>query len=408
MRIKSLEHSKEMARSISAHTVPKSLTTLLRKYYNFSEIIDLLNYEDDLYGLKHKLLSLKKDPFEPNDRIIFFNREPSLYLRQRENLLCFNLQKILSDLDISNGFCIVLTQHESQDYFNEIYKDTSTDEFPISVFDYWHFSDLMPYPTDQIDLNFDHIEKNYITLNRIHKKHRSLVVGYLEHYNILDKGMVSYNAIRTAFTKPVYKQVSDTEVFIDPGRAYQYIVSEPLTTANEDWVIRDKHTQQILESINSRGVRWAYKNFEEITNVENYAHAVSSCSDLLQRAFLWIATESDANYPVSLLSEKSARPFYAKRPFVIVSGPGSLKRIQSFGFKTFGDYWDESYDSETDICTRIKKVMSIVNDIAQLNHLEIISLADSMKDVLEYNYQHLLNFDQYQLNSIEQQIRCNL
>lgn len=391
-----------------AHPVPDSLLELLHRYYNFSEVIDLYQYEDNFYGLKHKLLSLKKDRFEFNDRIIFLNREPSVFLRQRDNLLWFNLQKILSDLDISNSFCILISQHESQDYFNEIYKDTSTDEFPITVFDYWHFSDWMPYPTDQIGLNFDLIEKKYITLNRIRKKHRALVIGYLEDYNILDQGMVSYNAIRAADTGPLYKQPTDTTAFVDNTRAYQYVITEPFTTLNEDWFIRDNNTRRILESITSRGTDWVYRNFTESNNIENYGYTSSSCSELLQQAFLWVATESEVNYPVSFLSAIGARSFYAKRPFVIISGIGTVKRIQSFGFKTFNDYWDESYDQETDHSTRIKKVMKIVNDIAQMSKSDIISLATSMADVLEYNYQHLLNFDQHQLTCVEKQIRRNL
>ena len=394
---------------ISNHPVPATLTKLLRQYYNFSEIIDLQPYESDWYKLKYKLLSLKKESFGPNDRIIFFNREPSLYLRQRDNLLWYNLQKILSDLDISNSFCIVITQHESRQYFNEIYKDITTDQFPITVFDYWHFSDWMPYPTKDIDLNFDLIEKKYITLNRVRKKHRALVIGYLEDYNILDQGIVAYNSILTAdIVPPKYKPPEEITAFNDASRAYQYVITEPFTSLNEDWVTRDKKTQQLLELITSRGNQWRYKNFVEPVSVEHLDHAGSSNSYLLQQAFLWVGTESDAFCPVSFLSGISAKSIYAKRPFVIVSGPYTLKRIQSFGFKTFGDFWDEGYDNEIDLCKRIQKVMKIVNDIAQLSHSDLLSLANSMVDVLEYNYQHLMKFEDYQHAKLEQQILHNL
>lgn len=395
---------------LSNHPVPAKLTKLLREHYNFSEIIDLQPYEADLYGLKHKLLSLKKESFGPTDRIIFFNREPSLYLRQRDNLLWYNLQKILFDLDISNSFCIVITQHDSREYFNEIYKDITTDQFPITVFDYWHFSDWMPYPTRDIELNFDCIEKKYISLNRVRKKHRSLVIGYLEDYNILDQGIVSYNSIVTAdvHSIPNYKNVNQTKIFTDPSRAYQYVTTEPFTTLNEDWVTRDKKTQQLIELVTNRGAGWRYKNFVEPMVVEHLDYAGASNTNLLQRAFLWLATESDAFCPVSFLSGISAKSFYSKRPFVVVSGPYTLKRIQSFGFKTFGDFWDEGYDNEIDLSKRVQKIMKIVNDIAQLSHSDVLSLANSMVDVLEYNYQHLIKFEDYQHAKLEQQILHNL
>lgn len=394
---------------ISNHPVPATLTKLLRQYYNFSEIIDLQPYECDLYKLKNKLLSLKKESFGPTDRIIFFNREPSLYLRQRDNLLWYNLQKVLFDLDISNSFCIVITQHDSREYFNEIYKEITTDEFPIAVFDYWHFSDWMPTPSKDIDLNFNLIEKKYITLNRVRKKHRALVIGYLEHYNIVDQGIVAFNSIITAdYVPPKYKPPEKITAFVDPSRAYQYVTTAPFTTLNEDWSTRDKKTQQILESITNRGIQWRYKNFAEPAAVEHLDYAGSANSNLLQQAFLWLATESDAFCPVSFLSGISAKSFYAKRPFVVVSGPYTLKRIQSFGFKTFGDFWDEGYDNELDISKRIEKVMKIVNDIAQLSHTDLLTLANRMVDVLEYNYQHLLKFEDYQHAKLEQQILHNL
>ena len=52
--------------------------------------------------------------------------------------------------------------------------------------------------------------------------------------------------------------------------------------------------------------------------------------------------------------------------------------------------------------------MKIVNDISQMSRSDIISLAHSMQDVLEYNYQHLLNFDQYQVNCVRKQILKDL
>lgn len=386
-------------------TLPPQLTDLLRKYYNFDKIIDLETFDYDYSALREILRGLKKDHFGPNDRIIFYNREPAFFVRQRDHIAWYNLQKILSDLDISNRFCIVITQHHSQDYFNEIYKEITSDDFPISVFDYWQFADWMPIPSDHIDLNVDLIQKHYVTLNRIRKKHRSLVIGYLDYYNILDKGIVSYNAIRSADNTPVHQNNS---TFVhDPSKCYQYLTTVPYTNLNEDWFIKDPLQRSILERITNRGIEWVYKNYQE-DGAENYKYATSANSNLLQQAFLWISTESDAHCPVSFLSEKSAKSFYAKRPFVVVSGPNTLKRIQEFGFKTFNDYWDESYDAEPDVCKRIQKVMKIVNDIAQLSHSELKALAISMTDVLEYNYQHLLNFEQYQFKKIEQQIHHNL
>ena len=202
--------------------------------------------------------------------------------------------------------------------------------------------------------------------------------------------------------------MAEKDLIEDPSRCYQYLTVVPYTTLNEDWHVQNSESKKVLEMISNRGINWVYKNYHEPGDAENYKYTTNSNTNLLQQAFLWIATESDAYCPVSFLSEKSAKSFYAKRPFVVISGPNTLKRIQSFGFKTFGDFWDESYDTELDICKRIQKVMKIVNDICQLSHSDILSLANSMVDVLEYNYQHLLKFNEYQYNNIKKQILHNL
>jgi hypothetical protein len=50
-------------------------------------------------------------------------------------------------------------------------------------------------------------------------------------------------------------------------------------------------------------------------------------------------------------------------PFVIVGTQGSLKYLRSYGFKTFGDLWDESYDDEPDDSKRIEKIAQYVETV---------------------------------------------
>ena len=45
-------------------------------------------------------------------------------------------------------------------------------------------------------------------------------------------------------------------------------------------------------------------------------------------------------------------------PFFVVGNPHTLKKIKRLGFKTFSMLWDESYDNELDLNTRIEKIIS--------------------------------------------------
>jgi hypothetical protein len=48
------------------------------------------------------------------------------------------------------------------------------------------------------------------------------------------------------------------------------------------------------------------------------------------------------------LTEKALRPIACGKPFMLVATAGSLKYLRSYGFETFGNLIDESYDLETD------------------------------------------------------------
>jgi hypothetical protein len=73
------------------------------------------------------------------------------------------------------------------------------------------------------------------------------------------------------------------------------------------------------------------------------------------------------------------------QPFVVLQAPGSLSYLRSYGFKTFGDWWDESYDTIEDPQQRMKAIANIVNTIG---HQNLYQLRDEMAGVLEHNFRH--------------------
>ena len=62
-----------------------------------------------------------------------------------------------------------------------------------------------------------------------------------------------------------------------------------------------------------------------------------------------------------------------------------LKFLHSLGFKTFSDWWDESYDTETDQIKRSDKIIHIVTDLSKLSHTELIDMLKGMHETLLHN-----------------------
>ena len=43
------------------------------------------------------------------------------------------------------------------------------------------------------------------------------------------------------------------------------------------------------------------------------------------------------------ITEKTYKPIAFMQPFILVAAAGSLRHVQDMGFKTFNEFWDESY-----------------------------------------------------------------
>lgn len=88
------------------------------------------------------------------------------------------------------------------------------------------------------------------------------------------------------------------------------------------------------------------------------------------------------------LTEKSFKPICLKMPFIIASGAGSLEYLRRYGFKTFSNVWDESYDEETDDIKRMEKISRLILDIDAMSPGERKKMLDAINPVLEHNHQH--------------------
>ena len=91
------------------------------------------------------------------------------------------------------------------------------------------------------------------------------------------------------------------------------------------------------------------------------------------------------------LTEKIFKPICLQMPFVLVSNCGSLEYLRSYGFQTFGDFWDESYDQETDDLVRLEKISKLLKQFDNLPTRELDQLYRACLPVIQHNHQHFYN-----------------
>jgi hypothetical protein len=88
-----------------------------------------------------------------------------------------------------------------------------------------------------------------------------------------------------------------------------------------------------------------------------------------------------------IISEKTWRAIYHRRPFIVLGEPGILKYLHQLGFKTFDNIFDESYDREGRYTVRLKLVMREVMKTLNIpvEELHETMYSDEMQDILEHN-----------------------
>jgi len=127
-------------------------------------------------------------------------------------------------------------------------------------------------------------------------------------------------------------------------------------------------------------------NFEGETD-----HPMHSCwlslFDQSAESLLYLVTETVATGRRHHLTEKTFKPIAMGMPFIIVGTQGSLRYLRSYGFKTFGDLWDESYDDEPDDSKRIEKIahtLKLLDDLGEYRQ----AIFDSAADIIKHNWNH--------------------
>ena len=154
------------------------------------------------------------------------------------------------------------------------------------------------------------------------------------------------------------------------------------------------HELSWTSGVYDRELAWAQtRQFDTDISTEDYAreHWTPGCRSYNAWSAQFqidVVAESDVfNY--HWLTEKVAKPLATGKPFVLLGGRNSLQLLRDWGFVTFGDMIDESYDDEEVPTLRIEK---IIRSLKQVYHSPARQqLVEQMNQTAQHNiaqYQH--------------------
>ena len=79
----------------------------------------------------------------------------------------------------------------------------------------------------------------------------------------------------------------------------------------------------------------------------------------------------------------------------------SLQRLQSFGFKTFSHWWDETYDKLPTSAERIEAMIVELKKLSELDHKKLLDIRLEIESTVNYNFNQLRSFKDKDLDNIK-------
>lgn len=213
---------------------------------------------------------------------------------------------------------------------------------------------------------FDHDinwTRPYVTLNRLHTNDRSYrlnLVARLANQQLLSHGHVSLHLGH--IERGTWDQELDnpnTRLSVAACELIAQHLDRPMTLDCES-------------STGSLSADFGYQEFE------------------LWKSGLWhIVTETVFYHDKLHLTEKIFKPIVAQRPFMLAAAPGNLAYLKSYGFQTFDQWIDESYDNIQDPDQRLQAIVDQTSRLCAMSDSELRQMHREMQPVLEHNFNHL-------------------
>lgn len=220
-----------------------------------------------------------------------------------------------------------------------------------------------------------HRSKRFLCFNRRYNEHRVLFYTMMSKLNLLDKFYMSMAA-----TQPENSRSFDENArYFSLNRPYLKITDEDIADAKRPLPLTlDNH------------------NFNSYP-MENGPDAVMR---FYKTSYINIVNETYFFSNIIHLTEKTYKPLAFKQPFLMLAAPGSLQHVRDMGFKTFNEFWDESYDAEIDHDKRFEMIIGVVKDIASWDDAKMIEFSHKVKPILDHNFMRIASIPNLEIDNL--------
>ena len=312
------------------------------------------------------------------------------------------------------------------DNFNKFYysefdsteniKDIIVDEIEsIQIFLNNH--DIKNHRIFMVDYNIQLIKDNYPNLNIdcLDLYLRDICIGYSKYTSGYSKYTKNYETFRSANTIEKkfwcgnWRYTTHRHLITSYLSKLAGTYTWNLKCSYEDlekniWFDLDKFRSESPVQYNQlrEGVDYLYNNqfildndldVKIVTDPDNFNAPAHAPPDLMTKEYLMsykncfcaVANETRFAQPFGYFSEKTLNPMMSGLPVIVVAPPHTLKYLKGFGFKTYDQWWDESYDDEENHYKRMIKIFDVIDYINSKSLSELKEMYDQMSEIIAHN-----------------------
>jgi hypothetical protein len=229
--------------------------------------------------------------------------------------------------------------------------------------------------------SFENIDRkfNYLCLNRVPKAHR---VSFLA--KMIKDGTIENTDWSLLFSPhkflPFYGEEKDGDVNIFSTQHFSLYFDERNLESYK------KELQYLFYTQKKTIYEPSSKNIFQYFGDTKSTHFKKSYDS----SYCSLVTETSFENNEEHLTEKSFKPFLNLHLAIFLAPYKHLERLKGYGFQTFDDLWDESYDDIINPKERMNEVVRLVKSLNKSNRLK--HLYNSAREIMEFNQKHVLDF----------------
>ena len=244
------------------------------------------------------------------------------------------------------------------------------------VFDTWGQEMQFDYcnPLENKPLGY-----TFNTLNRVPRRNRMHLYHALRDNDLLNHGLCSFNEVGYADLIGMMPENLFAELPIT--------LDKPEGITAQEWIYESVNRHQYYDDVTKHDNQYAPILNNSLVSV--VAETGGGTPENIPEH--WENSNWFYYYEEGFITEKTFRTIANGHPVIWVAEHGTTKVMQRLGFKTYSEFWDESYDAIRDPIDRINAVIDVLKDLCKLNVKERHNLWQKMRPVLQHNQQLILN-----------------